>query len=153
MIGVKEIFWKALQTLEHNPSHYTTLSLFGRQLQLCPRCTGTYLGIIFSLPFVLYLYLNYSFDFNSIFIISWFMVLFPILDWASVKTGLWKGNNNVRIVTGFMLGSAGLIYLFLLPINVASPISLGFKYLTLCAYGFVFSMAHYGIKCKELDLH
>ena len=152
MIGVKEIFLMALQMLEHNDQHHTTIHLFGKQLHLCSRCTGLYLGIIFSLPFILHLYFNYSFNFNSIFIVSWCIALFPIADWATVKAGLWKGNSNVRIATGFMLGSAGLIYLFLLPINVISPVSFGFKYLTLCIYGFVFSIAHYGVKCGELNL-
>lgn len=152
MIGVKEIFWNALQMLEHNDQHCTTIHPFGKTINACSRCLGMYIGMLVALPIVILFSSIGTYNFWHIFGFAWFLALFPIADWATVKAGIREGNNNVRIVTGFMLGSAGLIYLFLLPINVISPVSFGFKYLTLCIYGFVFSIAHYGVKCGELNL-
>ena len=151
MVRAREIFWTALRKLEHN-EHYTTIHLFGKPINTCSRCLGMYSGMLITLPIVILLSFIGTYDFWHIFGFAWFLALFPIADWATVKAGLWKGNSNVRIATGFMLGAAGFIYLFLLPINVISPVSFGFKYLTLCIYGFVFSIAHYGVKCGELNL-
>jgi len=151
MMNAREIFWMTLRNLEHN-EHYTTVHLSGRSINACSRCLGMYSGMLISLPIVILLSFIGTYNFWHIFGLAWLLASFSIIDWSIVKAGLWKGNNNVRIVTGFMLGAAGFIYLFLLPITVISPISFGFKYATLCIYGFVFSMAHYGVKCRELNL-
>ena len=151
MIRAKEMFWMGLRQLEHN-EHYTTIHLFGKPINACSRCLGMYIGMLITLPIVILLSFIETYNFWYIFGLSWLLASFSIIDWATVKAGLWKGNNNVRITTGFMLGAAGFIYLFLLPINVISPVSFGFKYFTLCIYGFVFSIVHYGVKCGELDL-
>lgn len=148
----KEIFLTALQRLEHNKQHYTTIHLFGKTINACSRCLGMYSGMLITVPMVILLSFIGTYNFWHIFGLSWLLASFSIVDWATVKAGLRKGNNNVRMATGFMLGSAGLIYLFLLPINVVSPVGFGFKYLTLCMYGFAFSMIHYGVKCREFNL-
>ena len=142
---LKELFWNGLHQLCHN-KHHITLNLFGRELQPCSRCLGRYLGIVFSLPFVLHLYFNYSFNFELIFTISWILASVAIVDWASVKAGLRAGSNSMRVTSGFLLGIGSIIYLFLLPTHII------LNGISLWGYGFVFTVVAYIVWCKEYNL-
>ena len=142
---LKNLLWNGLHQLEHN-AHYVTLNIFGKEMHLCSRCTGMGLGIILSLPFVLHLYFNYQFNFELIFIISWIFALFAIADWSSIKTGLRKGNNGIRAVTGFLLGMGIHTYLFLLPTTIF------FNSISLWSYGIVFTVVAYVAWCRKYNL-
>jgi len=122
------------------------LNLFGRELHPCSRCFGMYLGIILSLPVILYLYFNYSFNFEFIFVVSWLLASFAIIDWASAKAGLRKGTNSMRTISGFLLGIGSIIYLFLLPTNIF------LNSISLWGYGITFTVIAYVVWCKEYNL-
>jgi len=145
IVRLKDLFWNGLHQLCHN-KHYVTLNLFGRELHPCSRCLGRYLGILLSLPFVIYLYFNHSFNFESIFVLSWLLASFAIVDWASVKAGLRTGTNSMRVVSGFFLGMGSVIYLFLLPTNII------LNAISLWSYGLIFAIIFYVVWCKEYNL-
>ena len=134
-----------MHQLEHN-KHHITLNLFGRELYPCARCFGMYLGIIFLLPFVMYLYFNSQFDFQFIFVLSWILASLAIIDWASVKIGFRTGTNSMRMATGFLLGIGSIIYLFLLPSNIF------LNAVHLWVYGLAFSVIAYIVWCKRYNL-
>lgn len=88
----------------HEPDKfYKTIkfSLFNKNLRLCTRCTGIYLGIITIILYLLFLLTTPD------ILMSKIIYAFPIpamLDWGLEKYSIWKGNNTIRFVSGFMLG-------------------------------------------------
>jgi uncharacterized membrane protein len=94
----------------HEPDQfYKTIkfSIFNKNIRLCTRCTGIYLGIITT---VLYLLLSLTTPEILIFVIIFTFPIPAMLDWGLDKYGVWKGNNATRFVSGFMLG---ICYIFL----------------------------------------
>ena len=108
------------ETIEHNPNHYITISLFGKKIRPCARCFGQWLGIAFSFILTSPFWLGFlhSNNFTAVFIISWILVLPAILDWSTVELRLRKGNNKIRFTVGFFYGTGIIVYLFVLPANI-----------------------------------
>jgi len=102
----------------HEPDQfYKTIkfSIFNKNIRLCTRCTGIYLGIITTI-----LYLFFSLNTPEI-LISGIIYAFPIpamLDWGLEKYVKYKGNNVTRFVSGFMLG---ICYIFLWTKFIQNP--------------------------------
>lgn len=102
----------------HEPEQfYKTIkfSLFNKNIRLCTRCTGIYIGIITTI-----LYLLFSLSTLEI-LMSGIIYTFPIpamLDWGLEKYGIYKGNNATRFVSGFMLG---ICYVFLWTKFIQNP--------------------------------
>lgn len=102
----------------HEPEQfYKTIkfSLFNKNIRLCTRCTGIYLGIITTI-----LYLLFSLSTPEI-LMPGIIYTFPIpamLDWGLEKYGIYKGNNATRFVSGFMLG---ICYVFLWTKFIQNP--------------------------------
>jgi uncharacterized membrane protein len=102
----------------HEPEQfYKTIkfSLFNKNIRLCTRCTGIYLGIITTI-----LYLLFSLSTPEI-LMPRIIYTFPIpamLDWGLEKYGIYKGNNATRFVSGFMLG---ICYVFLWTKFIQNP--------------------------------
>ena len=143
----KQLIWWIVQiTIGHNPDHSTTITVFNKKMQVCSRCFGLYLGLAVFAPAFWLISFRESYGFWYIFCASWILALFSIVDWVTVKAGLWKGDNAVRMLTGFMLGLGGMLYLFLLPIPSI------YRIITLWGYGLIFTVVHYAVKCKEFNL-
>lgn len=91
----------------HEPDQfYKTIkvSLFDKNIRLCTRCTGIYLGIITTILYLLT---------TPEILMSGIIYAFPIpamLDWGLEKYCIYKGNNATRFVSGLMLG---ICYVFL----------------------------------------
>lgn len=144
---IKSLIWWLVQTaVGHNPGHSVTFNVLGKKMRVCSRCTGMYWGTLISVPILAIFSLGEGYDFWYIFGMSWFFVLPAILDWTTVKAGLWKGDNSIRLLTGFMLGAGGMLYLFLLP----APFI--YRVASLWGYSMVFAVAHYTTKCREYHL-
>jgi len=135
--------------IQHNPRHFIELNLAGKKIRPCARCFGLWIGLItaffLSIPFIVGLYVLDNF--LLIFLISWGLVIPAIIDWSTVKLGLRKGNNNIRVTTGFCQGLGIIIYLFILPAGII------FKLLTYGLYEGIFYLirwkyhiSHYSIK-------
>ena len=109
-----------LDFIQHNPRHYIKLNIFSYEIRPCARCfglwTGLLIGFILSSPFWLGLF--HTENFIIVFIIAWLFVIPAIVDWSTVKLGLRKGNNDIRVVTGFLQGVGVMIYLFVLPADI-----------------------------------
>jgi uncharacterized membrane protein len=111
-----------LRYIEHNPSHYTKIKVKGKEIHPCARCFGHWVGIILGIfltsPFwlrIIYVPTQY---FLFIFVIAWLFAIPSIIDWATVKLKLRKGNNNVRVVVGFLHGLGAIIYFFVMPADI-----------------------------------
>ncbi len=115
----KNIVDKLVPLLEHN-EHSIDITIFGRKISPCARCTGMYLGILIGTIFSLLFWLKiFDIEFIHAFAIAWLFAIPAIIDWSSVKLGLRKGKNNIRVATGFLLGMGIATYFFILP---AAPI-------------------------------
>ncbi len=130
--------WEGIkQLIEHNDEHFIELTIFGKTIRPCARCFGTFIGMLISFPVALLFYLGYlSTSFTIGFIASWMLALPAILDWSSVKLGLWSGNNRVRVASGALLGSAILSYFLVMPAGIF------FKFVTYLLYTSVFSIIY-----------
>ena len=88
--------------------HWITLKVFGRRLRFCARCTGYVLGFlavttVISLQGLLF--------FSSLSpphqVSACLILLTPLtLDWVTQSWGLRESNNDLRLLTGFSLGSS-----------------------------------------------
>lgn len=142
---LKCLFWRNMYSLQHN-NHYIKIYVFGKEIKACARCLGMYSGMLMALPIMMLLAATERFEFWYIFSLSWLLASFAIVDWGTVKGKIWQGNNYLRLFTGFMLGIAGMMYLFLLPINPA------YRFLSLFGFAIIFDVIHYGVLCKEHHL-
>ncbi|MCD6467806.1 MAG: DUF2085 domain-containing protein [Thermoplasmata archaeon] len=120
---------KLIQAIEHNPEHYIELTIRGKTIRPCARCLGKYLGMFLSLPIALLFFFGHiSIPFTVAFIISWLLAIPAIFDWLTVKLNIRKGNNNIRFVTGFLLGAGITSYFIILPASLLFKISTFFVY-------------------------
>ena len=64
------------ETIEHNPNHYITIKLLGKEIRPCARCFGQWLGIVFSLIFTSPFWLGFlhANNFTAVFVISWILI-------------------------------------------------------------------------------
>jgi len=107
----KENFWFFL--LSHHPAqmlnHTLHFRVGERDVYLCARCTGYFLGFIVS--FFIFSTLPSSIAFVL-------MILFPFpatIDWATQTLGIRESKNWIRVGTGYLLGIAwGFLFLFML---------------------------------------
>lgn len=142
---IEKTFWTVVRTLEHN-EHYITVNILGMPIKACARCLGSFLGALVAFFIITPFMTLGPFDFASVFILSWILAGFAIVDWATVKAKLREGGNTVRFVTGYLLNIGGMIYLLLLPIPFL------FRIASLLGYGLVFLVIQYIVKCKEHGL-
>ena len=119
--------------------HWININIFGRELHLCARCSGTVLGFI-GLETVLKTtaMIHYSIPFYSCFLFSLLLALPTILDWITQNSGFRQSNNNLRFITGF-LGGMGVRLLGL------ADIPLTVQFLTVVTVGLlVMSLGFFG---------
>ena len=122
------------------------ISLRGRNVYLCARCTGIYTGI---LSVLIAWFLGFNFP-------EWlYLPLFSILpapsivDWLTQSCKLRESRNTIRISTGYLLGiSEGLFFLMLIK---------GLFYLFLFALavlgGYIFSIYAVAWKTRFIDTY
>jgi len=156
--SLKELFWQLVHMTEHN-EHFIPVTLFGKEIKTCARCLGMYLGAFIFLPAVLILFFSdfdlfrimfvsasERFGFWEVFLVSWLLFGFAIVDWSIAKLKIWQGNNNIRFLTGLTLGTGHVLYIFLLPLPI------GINIASLASYWFVFSITKYIVYCRQLNL-
>jgi uncharacterized membrane protein len=93
--------------------HWLTLSLFGRELRLCARCSGYVAGFLlltgisrsFGIP------LFHSLDEWTQVMISFALLLPMAFDWVTQSWGLRDSNNRLRVLTGAALGMGVALFL------------------------------------------
>ena len=92
--------------------HWITLSLFGKKLRLCARCTGIVLGFaVLKLTSTLFLG-SFTLSPTSGLSLALLLALPSIIDWMTHRLNLRYSNNRVRFTTGFLEGSGvGLLSL------------------------------------------
>ncbi|WP_309492122.1 DUF2085 domain-containing protein [Candidatus Hecatella orcuttiae] len=103
-LWVKVLNWESL--LSHR--HWVTLRLGGKDIHICARCLGVYMGFssliaataLYEVP----LFHGLSFPYQVFFCI---LLLFPAaFDWLTQTWGFRKGTNRWRVSTGFLEGVA-----------------------------------------------
>ncbi|MCK4952377.1 DUF2085 domain-containing protein [Candidatus Bathyarchaeota archaeon] len=91
--------------------HWITLSVNGKKIRLCTRCSGTVVGY-FLLKYVFFQGFKI---FNSLIInhqlFLCILFVFPtILDWITQTWDWRESTNNLRLVTGFLLGVSAALF-------------------------------------------
>ncbi len=119
---------ETLHTLiAHHPpslySHCMRVSIFGRSIYFCSRCTGIYGGMGIGVIAIFLLGINLSPPW------LWFMIALilgfsTVTDWMTQRTSPRKTRNSIRFVTGAMSG-LGLAIVFLLADLLYMLITLG----------------------------
>ena len=136
-----------LRFVEHNPEHFTKIKISGKKIYPCARCfgqwVGLFVGFIITSPFWLGVIHVPAQHFLQIFVIAWLFAIPTIVDWTTVKIGLRKGNNNLRVVVGFLHGIGTIIYFFVLPADII------FKILTYSLYSLSFILIRRLYKIKH----
>jgi uncharacterized membrane protein len=138
-----------LDGIQHNPQHYIKIKIFGKEIHPCARCfglwTGLIVGFIISSPFWLGIFKTENF--LLIFTLAWLFAIPSIVDWSTVKLGLRKGKNSIRVFTGFLQGMGVVIYFFILPAGII------FKILTYTLYELVFNLIRWRYRIKHYHLN
>ncbi|MFX1481870.1 MAG: DUF2085 domain-containing protein [Promethearchaeota archaeon] len=102
--------------LSHHPpsmyGHCLRVSLFGRSIYLCGRCTGIYGGLGLGLLVLFLIRVQLQPDWFWFFI-SLVLGFTTIIDWMSQRLTPRKTTNIVRASTGFMSGFALAIVFYL----------------------------------------
>jgi len=120
------------------------VSLRGRNVYLCARCTGTYSGILsvfvawflgFDLPTWLYLLLFSILPAPS------------IVDWITQSCKLRESRNAIRICTGYLLGISEGLFLLMLVKGMFYP----FLHALAILGAYIFSIYVIAWKTKFLD--
>ena len=93
-------------------SHWFTLSLIGKKIRICARCTGYVAG--FTFLYILQQILRL--DFLRItptwtFYLSIFLLVPLIFDWLTQSWGLRESVNGIRFITGLFFGFALFFFL------------------------------------------
>jgi len=133
MKNMNDIKSKITQAIEHNPDHYIELNMNGKVIKPCARCFGKVIGMLFALPIALLFFLGFfHISFLLSFAVSWILAVPAITDWATIKIGIRRGNNKIRVLTGLFLG-AGIVTYFLV-----MPATFLFKISTFLLYSSVF---------------
>ncbi|MHA2395040.1 MAG: DUF2085 domain-containing protein [Promethearchaeota archaeon] len=86
--------------------HWIAIRLFGLDIRVCARCTGYLVGIITASYTIGWSMLT---KFRSLGIrdqsLICLLLMIPfIIDWVGQKWGLRESNNNLRVLTGFLVG-------------------------------------------------
>jgi uncharacterized membrane protein len=93
-------------------SHWFTLSLIGKKIRICARCTGYVAG--FTFLYILQQILKL--DFLRItptwtFYLSLVLLVPLIFDWLTQSWGLRESVNGIRFITGLLFGFALFFFL------------------------------------------
>ena len=91
--------------------HWITLSFNGKKIRLCSRCSGTVVGYSL-LKFVFFQGFK---SFNSLLLnhqlFLCILFAFPtILDWTTQTWDWRESTNNLRLVSGFLLGISAALF-------------------------------------------
>jgi len=109
-VGIKKTAQYILSHHESNEFYKCYfLKIKNTKLYLCSRCFGIYLGIVMGLAAIWFMFLE------SVWFL--FIILAPIpalMDWTVTEFSNKKGYNVIRTITGFLLGIAYAIAVFLL---------------------------------------
>ena len=140
---------KLLNLLEHNPRHYTQI----KNYKLCSRCLGMYTAGVISFIIFAILSLYIHLGFWEVFITSWILASFCIIDWSFSKikillgktsiTHVTTGNKN-RLITGALLGVGISFYFWVLPSSWL------FRLLSLWLYGLIFFIVTFMVNYHEM---
>jgi uncharacterized membrane protein len=87
--------------------HWITLDVFGRRLRLCARCTGYALGFLALTAIISLQGLQFFGSLSLVYQVAvCLLLLAPLtLDWLTQSWGRRESNNDLRLLTGFLLGS------------------------------------------------
>ena len=131
--------------LAHN--HWVTLHVFGVELQLCARCSGTVLGFIGSKILLDTTFLmTFSIPFYIGFLVSFLFFLPTIVDWTTQSLGFRQSNNRLRLTSGSLEG-IGIVFLGLADVPFVSK----FFILTILGLG-VLSVGFFGRKVTQKNI-
>jgi len=133
--------------LSHHPSEeiHRTIhpSLHGREIFLCARGVGRYVGLLSTILLSPFLTLS-----NQAYLLIF--ILFPLpstLDWATQKFGLRESRNCIRVFTGFLVGVSQALLLTSL-IAGLTPTSI-YGLLILSVYFMIFCFSKKAGSMKE----
>ena len=103
--------WKIFDHNKH--SHSIKVKIRGKEHYFCARCTGIFIGTIFILGIGAYYAiknLQFPFKGETAFFLAAFLATPSILDWATSQLELRETNNQIRLISGFLLGLALFVY-------------------------------------------
>lgn len=120
--------------LAHN--HWLTISVQGRKVRLCARCSGYVTGLIAAISLHnLTGFLQFrTLPINLQFTVCLLTLLPLAVDWLTQSWGWRKSNNSLRFLTGATLGTG--VFLFSL-VNSAHSLKNSFFVLTAVSIAFV----------------
>ena len=135
--------------IQHNPRHYIKIKFKGTIIRPCARCFGLWLGLIvgliLSISFILKVIIISNF--LLVFSISWVFVIPAIIDWSTVKLKLRRGNNKIRLTTGFLQGIGIITYFLILPASIL------FKIVTYGLYEGIFYLIRWKYHIKHYQIN
>jgi uncharacterized membrane protein len=107
---VDKVSWEIL--IAHN--HWITLTIHGKKLRVCARCSGVTLGFFTMLMTTIFLEFPYFQQLPAYFQVGFCiaLVLPVIFDWVTQSWRLRESNNRLRFFTGFLEGVA-VIFLYI----------------------------------------
>jgi len=112
---VNRFSWETL--IAHN--HWITLTIHGKKLRVCARCSGVTLGFFTMLTAMIFLEFSYFQQLPAYFQVGFCIALIlpAIVDWITQSWRLRESNNELRFFTGFLEGVAVIfLYLSTLPL-------------------------------------
>lgn len=81
-----------------------TLRLKGRYFPVCARCTGIYIGALFTLLSHYFAILTVMTDYKYLFFISLILMMPTVVDGTTQLLRWRESNNFIRVVTGLFCG-------------------------------------------------
>jgi uncharacterized membrane protein len=116
---LKKLVLLPVRVLEHNKEHSIKLRILGEEIHACSRCLGAYTAGSIFFPLFGYLYVQgVVLPFYPVFITSIVLGSLTLIDYASIDIfHKREGNNKIRVIAGFLLGLAAMLYFWLLPVN------------------------------------
>jgi uncharacterized membrane protein len=98
--------------LAHN--HWFELEIHGYKIRLCARCSGYATGLIFAFLILYFLRIEpLTLLGNFWLLVSLFLALPLIVDWLTQSWGLRNGSNEIRFISGLILGIDLFIFMCL----------------------------------------
>jgi uncharacterized membrane protein len=95
----------------HN--HWFAITLFGKKIRICARCSGYLLGFsslfLLNLLFNVEIFSNISRNWLVALVIMFILPL--ILDWLTQSWGLRESKNQIRFATGLLFGLGFFLFL------------------------------------------
>ncbi|MHA1301517.1 MAG: DUF2085 domain-containing protein [Candidatus Helarchaeota archaeon] len=100
---IKNFF--SLLLSHHTEEYYNrtfTLSIRGKEVHFCARCSGVILSFIVAL-FVIY-FMEIELEATFSLILATILVIPVVFDWGTQKLGYRESINSIRFITGSLLG-------------------------------------------------